>query len=381
MEYCKKCVMPNTTEASNFKNGLCPGCQAQKSKKAVNWNKKHKELDKIMDNAKKSAGNNYDCIVPISGGKDSVYQLHIVCKEYGLKPLAVTFNHGGFTQTGMYNLLNALDKFNIDHIMFTLNNDLIKRIQKRSIETIGDYCWHCHNMVNSFTLQMACQYRIPLIVWGESGAEYGHQGADYNNIVRFDKDYFTKLSSKLTPEEFACEYISIRDLYPCNVPNDTFLDLIIGIHLGNYIPWDTESQVKMIKEVYGWRGREVGGSYKDYKSIECSFEPMHEYLCLLKRGYGRTSLQASQEVRDGIITKNEAKTLVDHYERIKPKHLVYYLKRIGMLPQQMTCIVNKMRHKNMDANWINGKEWRECNEDGKPWAERFLEDMAHDQRD
>lgn len=376
MKYCKTCIMPDTTEGASFdKAGNCKGCQAQNTKKNVDWQARKKDLDKILKKYK-SKNSNYDCIIPISGGKDSVYQLHVICKEYGLKPLCVTFNHGGFTKTGLYNLHNALDQFNVDHVQLTLNNDLVKRIQKRSIETLGDYCWHCHNLVSTFTLQVAVMYNIPLIIWGESGAEYGHQGADYNKIVKFDKDYFKNLSSKLTPEEFKCEYITDRDLHLCNNPDSDFLDSVVGIHLGNYIPWDTEGQVKLIKKLYNWKGREVGGSYKDYKSIECSFEPMHEHLCLLKRGYARTSLQVSQEIREGKKTRKEGFDLVNRYERIIPRTLGYYLQRAGINPKKLRQWILPLKHeKTLNQEISLGKEWRNTAEDGKPFYERLIEEM------
>lgn len=377
LKYCSKCVMTSTFEGQNFnEDGLCITCQAQEIKKKVNWDEKRKELEKILQNAKDNAGNNYDCIVPISGGKDSIYQLHVVCKEYNLKPLAVTFNHGGFTKTGLYNLWNCLDQFNIDHIQFTLNNDLIKKIQKRSIETIGDYCWHCHNMVSSFILKTAVMYKIPLIIYGESGSEYGHQGATYNNIVKFDKDYFTRLSAKLTPEEFCNDEISMRDLYPAQLPSEEECKNIIGIHLGNYIPWDAEKQVEFVKKEYNWKGREVSGSYKDYKSIECSFEPMHEFTCYQKRGFARSSIQANQDIRDGKVTREIAFDLLDKYERITPRHFGYLLKRCNCTYSEFMDFIEKLRPEELKGRILPSSiEWREVEEDGKPFIERFLKKM------
>jgi N-acetyl sugar amidotransferase len=369
--------MPETTEGANFnENGECMACQAQKIKYEVDWKAKRKELDKILTKAKEEAGNNYDCIVPISGGKDSIYQLHVICKEYGMKPLAVTFNHGGFTKTGFYNLQNCLKQFNIDHFQFSLNDEVIKKIQKRSIETIGDYCWHCHSMVASITLQTAVNYGINLIVWGESGAEYGHQGATYNNIVKFDKDYFTKLSSKFSSEEFCNEELTMRDLYPASLPSEEQCKNLVGIHLGNYMPWNAEGQVKFVKETYGWKEREVSGSYKKYKSIECSFEPIHEFLCYLKRGYARTTLQASQEIREGVLNKEQAMYLINKYERIEPKHLNYFLERVGLTGIEFRNIIEKLKHEKIKGiNLPADKEWRKVEEDGEPCVDRFIKEM------
>ena len=107
-------------------------------KMRINWAEKEKELSKILSKAKKNANNNYDCVIPISGGKDSTFQLHILKKIYGLKPLAVTFNHNWLSRVGYYNLMNCLEEFSVDHIMFTPNRSLVNRMAKRSISLIGD---------------------------------------------------------------------------------------------------------------------------------------------------------------------------------------------------------------------------------------------------
>ena len=114
-----------------------------------------RELRRIFDEAKSKAGNNYDCIIGISGGKDSTFQLHVLTKVYGMKPLAVTHSHNWFSETGWYNLVNSLEKFNVDHIMFTPNRNLVNRLAKKSLEGIGDTCWHCHAGGSAFPVQIA----------------------------------------------------------------------------------------------------------------------------------------------------------------------------------------------------------------------------------
>ena len=91
--------------------------------------------------------------IPISGGKDSTFQLHILKNVYGMNPLAVTFNHNWLTKVGYYNLMNCLEIFNVDHMMF--NRDLVNRIARRSIDVISDACWHCHSGIGSFALHIA----------------------------------------------------------------------------------------------------------------------------------------------------------------------------------------------------------------------------------
>ena len=109
LRYCARCCMPETQEGVKFDElGICQACQSSEQKIHINWVDREKNLRDLLDVAKSKAGNNYDCIVPISGGKDSVYQLHVLVKVYGMKPLAVTFSHNWYSETGWYNLQNAL---------------------------------------------------------------------------------------------------------------------------------------------------------------------------------------------------------------------------------------------------------------------------------
>ena len=375
LKYCTKCIMPETVEDTSFdENGLCRTCQSQNQKKKVGWKKRRKELKKILDDAKEKAGSNYDCIVPISGGKDSLYQLHVIVKEFGMKPLAVTFHHGWFGKTGWYNLENALEKMDIDHVMFTPARSLVNRIAKRSVETIGDACWHCHAGVAAFTIKMAVAYKIPLLIWGESTAEHGR--ATYDKPDKFDRDYFLRVSSKLTPEQFACEYLTLKDLFPFEVPSAEECDAINlnGIHLGDYIPWDTDKQVEFIKKEYAWKGREVGGAYKDYKSAECCMAGIHDFLCYLKRGFGRASIQASGDIRDYGMTREDAFELARKYEQIEPRQLHYFLEIAGLTPTEFRNQIEALKHEALKGVPLPAdREWRKCEEEGKPFMQQLID--------
>jgi len=375
LKYCTRCIMPETVEGQKFdKDGVCITCQAQEAKKEVNWGHKKDELAKIIKKAKSKAGNNYDCIIPISGGKDSIYQIHVMIKEFGVKPLCVTFNHNWFTSTGWYNLQNCLETFELDHVMFTPNRRLVNKIARRSVEIIGDACWHCHAGVAAFTIQMAVFYKVPLIIWGESAAEYGHQGNTYKNHITFDRDYFTKLSSKFSCEEFACEYLTLRDLYPFKLPEIEECKDLKGIHLGNYIPWDAEKNTKLMKNLYRWKGRDVGGAYKDYKSVECSMAGIHDFLCYLKRGFGRASIQASGDIRDYGMSREEAFRLVEKYERIEPIQLEYFLQITGLSAIDFREYMEKLKHESIKGiNLPADKEWRALVEEGKPFMVKMIE--------
>lgn len=345
LRYCLRCCMPETSEGTLFDEmGICRACQSSEQKMRINWAEREKELRRLLEEAQSASGDNYDCLVPISGGKDSAFQLHVLVKVYGAKPLAVTFNHSWFTETGQYNLWNILEKLSIDHVMFTPNRDLVNRIARRSLTAIGDPCWHCHAGVGAYPLQAAVQFRIPLVIWGESIAETGNK-ATYNDQVRFDESYYPKVSMKVGSDKMAGEGLSSRDLYPFRFPSREELAAVgvRGIFLGDYLFWDAERQVEFLKEAYDWREDNVEGTYKGYKSVECRMSGVHDYAKFVKRGFGRATDHVSQDVRAGLLTREEGFELIKQYDPKRPGELDYYLKITGWSEEEFMRVLKSQR--------------------------------------
>jgi hypothetical protein len=219
--------------------------------------------------------------------------------------------------------------------MFTPNRNLVNRLAKKSIETIGDTCWHCHAGVGAFPLHIASKFKIPLLVWGESLAESSGRASYKNPVHKFDREYFTKVSAKLKPREMICEYLTEKDLYPFEIPTKKECEEagVFGIHLGNYIFWDEERQMEFIRDTYGWKETEMEGAYKGYKSAECMMAGMHDFTCYLKRGYGRSTFQACVDVRSGLMTREEGFEIAKKDCEI-PHALDYYLQITEMSEQE-----------------------------------------------
>lgn len=344
LRYCVRCCMPETAEGIIFDEmGICQACISSEQKIHINWVEREKKLREILEHYKSISGDNYDCIVPISGGKDSTFQLYVVTQVYGMKPLAVTFSHNWYSEVGKYNLQNALEQFNVDHILFTPNRSLVNRLAKHSLCKIGDACWHCHAGVGAFPLQVAVKFNIPLLVWGESISE--SYKTDYYNPVKFDRDYFTKVSAKFYADEMVNEEITLKDLKCFQLPTIEEIEKVgvVGIHLGDYIFWDDERQMEFVRDYYGWREGDVEGTYKGYKSVECIMPGVHDYTKFLKRGFGRATDHVSQDVRCGLMTREEGFELIKKYDPQRPKILDYYLEITGMSEQEFIEIMESHR--------------------------------------
>jgi len=345
MRYCVRCCMPESNEGIQFDEmGICQACQSAEQKIRINWVEREKELRETLDHYKE-LNNEYDCIIPISGGKDSTFQLHVLTKVYGMRALAVTFSHTWFSETGKYNLQNCLEKFDVDHIMFSPSRSLVNRLARQSLYKIGDACWHCHAGVGAFPLQIAVKYKIPLLIWGESIAETSGRATHRNPVRKFDRDYFTKVSAKRYPEEMVCESITLREMSPFQLPSVDEIEKIgvVGIHLGDFIFWDDERQMEFVRDVYGWREDKVEGTYKRYKSVECKMAGVHDYTKFLKRGFGRGTDHASVDVRAGLVSREEAFELAKKSDTERPPALDWYLEITGFTDDEFNEVMAQHR--------------------------------------
>ena len=360
LRYCNRCCFPSTMESISFDElGICKSCQSSEDKMSINWVEREKQFKKILEDAKKKSHSNYDCVLPISGGKDSFFQAHILVKKYKIKPLAVTFSHNWFTEIGVYNLHRCLEVFNLDHIQFTPARNLVNKLAKKSISAIGDSCWHCHSGIGAFPMQIATKFNIPLLCWGESVSENDGRGKYSDPKIKFDRDYFQKVSAKQTPNQMVDDKISKKDIFPFQLPGYKEISdkKVYGVHIGDYFFWDEERQVEFIKKEYGWKESKMEGAYKRFKSVECVMSGVHDYLCYLKRGFGRATWQAAVDIRNGILSRDEAFNLIDQFDTKVPGALDYFIKTTGLSKKELYQIMEKKKHK-----LIKGKKLKITNE-------------------
>lgn len=379
LQYCARCCIPETQEGVAFDEmGICTACRSSEQKIHIDWVARRKRLEEILERAKRSSGNNYDCILPISGGKDSFFQAHVLTKVFNMRPLAVTFSHNWFSESGFYNLQLCLETFNLDHIQYTPNRSLVNRLAGKSISMIGDTCWHCHAGVGSFPLHIATKFNIPLLVWGESVAESSGR-ASYNDPVHtFDRDYFLKVSAKMTAQQMADETLSEKELTMFKLPEyeDVAAAGVYGIHLGDFVFWDDERQTEFVRDTYGWLETDIEGSYKGYKSAECVMAGMHDFTCYLKRGFGRSTFHASLDVRNGLLSREEGFELAAKHDRQRPAALDYYLESTGLSEEEFFAVFEKMRHKRLVGKKlpVEKKEFPH-REPTRPFVQQIIEKL------
>lgn len=369
MEYCKRCLYPrNAKPTISFNSkGICSGCEYHESRQKleVDWEERLEMLEEILDEAKRMArqrGNSHDCIVPVSGGKDSHFQVWFLKEKYGMNPLLVTFNHAYNTPAGVKNLENLVEKSGCDLIRYTAGLDSVRRISRYMLETVGDLTWHYHAGIRTLPFQVAVQQNIPLIVWGEHGF------AELTGIVSLE-DFveFTKWTRKehdmrgFEPHDLVGKGgITERDIAPYIYPSDDEIAQteVRGIYLSNFVDWNATAHAELMRKEWDFKfiTFERERSFNLHGKIEDHANDIHDYLKYLKFGYGRATDDASMEIRHGRMTREEGMEQVRRYDSREPSTLKMYCDFLGITVDEFYANVTPMRDPDI---WecVDG-EWR-----------------------
>lgn len=350
IRYCTRCCLPETMEGISFDEfGICVPCRSSEEKMHIDWTERKKTLEGIIDSFRSETY--YDCILPMSGGKDSMYQAHILRKILDVNPLSVTHGQNWLSVVGRYNLENCLQKFDLDHLVFNMNRALINRVARRSLGAIGDACWHCHIGAGTFPVQTALAWKIGLMCFGESIAEADGRGS-YQDQAEASLFYNLEVSAKVKAEEMVDDAASARDLSPwIYPPHEQLRDSGIRyIHLGDYFFWDEERQVEFVKRNYEWMEAIVENAYKGFKSVECVMAGVHDYANFIKRGIGRATIQASTDVRRGLLTREEGFELAKEFDTQRPHALDFYLQLTGLSEEEFERTLREARAKSEYAS-------------------------------
>lgn len=356
IKYCLRCCLPETSEGIKFdKLGICSLCSHSEDKMNINWKERGTLLKKIINNMKNK--NNYDSILPISGGKDSTFQCYVLKKVYKTNPLTITHGTNWLTIVGRFNLENCLKQFDLDHLFFVPSRNIINHVARESLKNIGDSCWHCHTGVGVFPLQTATRWKIKLIVYGEAPADTDPRG-NHKIIENIKPDRFLKISSikkvnKFTNQEFNKKKLSHWLTADSNIIKTSKIKII---YLGQYIFWDEQKNIDLIMKEFGWKNSRVENTYKGYKSNDCVMAGVHDYFNFLKRGIGRSTVHAAEDVRRGLIYREDGFELAKKYDTQKPHALEYYKKITKLNNNEIKKFIIKNRNTSKYSAKLNNEK-------------------------
>lgn len=372
MNYCARCMYPANAKPIiiiDETDNICSGCKyhEDKNKIEINWEEREKIFEKIAEEARKESrkrGNLYDCILPVSGGKDSHFQAYILREKYGLNALMVTFNHAFNSPSGTRNLENLAAKSGFDLLRFTANLNSVKKISRYMLETVGDLTWHYHAGIATLPFKVAVEKNIPFIMWGEEG--FGELTGIFsiNDIPEFKKWSRKEHSMRgYEPEDVVKKsngIIKSEDIYPYIYPSDIEIERVgvRGIFMGNFFYWNAKQQAELMMKTWDFapvtykRDR----TFNLFAKIDDHANDVHDYLKFLKFGYGRTTDDASTEIRLRRMTREEGIELVKQYDSTEPTNLNTYLDFMEMTKKEFYSMVEHLRDKNIWEK-VNG-EWK-----------------------
>jgi N-acetyl sugar amidotransferase len=376
VRYCKRCLFPETKpDLSIDADGICDACRSAAIKREIDWDAREAELKAILERYRSKDGSNYDCVIPVSGGKDSTYQVMKVL-ELGFRPLTVTWSACSYTDIGRHNIEN-MQRLGVDHIQFTPNPKVYRAIFAEAFRRVGDGCWPCHVGIFSYPIRVAVNYRIPLLIYGENPQfEYGGPASRAQNPI-IDRQWLEEFGGLLgnrIEDMLGVEGITEADLIPYRYPSDEELaDVgVTAIFLGYYQQWDARRQLTEVLET-GFRINDSisdvedgaphqEGTYTNYENLDGKFVGVHDYLKFLKFGFGRATDHASIDIRNERITREEAVHLVRKYEgKLPRRYLEEYLEFVGMTEDEFYETLDAFTNKAIFKTDENGRILRDAN--------------------
>lgn len=354
LKYCTNCVMPNTKPDLHFNDkGMCDACQsANKKDFDIDWDQRRKEFDEIIERYRSKDKSNYDCLIPVSGGKDSHYQTYIMKKVCGLRPLCICFEPTFQTPRGKRNLDN-LGKLGVDTLYIKKDPLVYKKMVLEGFRRVGDSEWPNHLAIFTMTIRYAVALNIPLLIWGEnSQLEYGGPAGarDKNILDRRWLEEFGGLLGNRVEDMIGVDGLTRDDLLEYVYPLDPELKRVgvTGLFLGHYFKWDQRRQVEKMKE-YGFEVRDDGpieGTYTNYENLDDHTVGLHDYLKFVKYGFGRATDHACMDIRNKRISREEGLRLINMYDGKYPYYGVkMFSEYSGMNKEEIDNIIDQFTNK------------------------------------
>jgi N-acetyl sugar amidotransferase len=363
--------MPDTRPEQVFdEEGVCDACRtAERKHKEIDWVKRKKEFEKVLEKYRKKDGSWWDCIIPVSGGKDSCFQAYTMKYEFGMNPLCVNFVPCEMTEIGLKNILFLRD-LGFDMIQVAANRKIYRQMVRKGFFDLGDCCWPEHIGIFTAPVRVAVQYKIPLLVWGENPQfEYGgpasKRGSNY--LDRNWLEQFQMLGYRIS--DLYEEGFDSKDLLTFEYPSDQDLkDVgVTGLFLGYYLKWEAFNHVKQMTAL-GWNSKPDGpveGAYYSYENLDCKWiAGLHDYMKFLKFGYGRATDQMCIEIRHGRIDRNTAIRIVRQYEgQVPRKYLPDFLSFVNCTEKEFCDTLYRFTNKKIFVTDSNGNFVRDENGD------------------
>jgi N-acetyl sugar amidotransferase len=313
MKYCQNCVLPDTRPNLRLdQKGVCNACHSHGSRPSINWEERQLAFEKVVSHAK-ARSKGYDCLIPVSGGKDSTWQV-VTCLEYGLNPLAVTWKTPARTALGQKNLDNLI-RLGVDHIDYQISPKVEKKFMLEALIRSGDPAIPMHMALFNIPLNLAVRLEIPLVVWGENSAfEYGSLN-EADTGFHLNQDWLRKygVTHGTTAQDWLGKNLNLREMTAYFGPDDQKLEEagVLAVFTGYYFSWDPETSLKVATQ-HGFQADTQGArtGYYNYADIDDEFISVHHFLKWYKFGFTRLFDNLSLEIRNNRLSRADAVEII-----------------------------------------------------------------------
>lgn len=357
--------MPSTKPDLHFdEHGICHACRSYENRAEIDWSARKEALLKVLDKYRNQSGSNWDCIVPVSGGKDSTYQV-IRMLELGMNPLCVTSTTCDLSDIGRQNIEN-IKRLGVDYVEMSPNPLVRAKLNKIGLTQVGDISWPEHVGIFTIPVRAAVQFNVPLIIWGENSQnEYGGpaSAAENNVLNRRWLEEFGGLLGMRVSDMVGVDGISAKDLIPYHYPDDAELARVgvTGLFLGYYLPWDG-LQNALIAQAHGFTSyhKTVEGSIVNYENLDNHQTGIHDYFKFLKFGFGRATDIACLHIRRGRISRADGLAMVRRHDGKFPwtylgKSLESILQPLDMSVDEFVRTCDRFTNKKIFKRDMNGQ--------------------------
>ena len=347
IRFCRRCLYGtmHPLGLTLDEDGICSGCRIHEEKDRLDWGERWRKLETIVEPYRSRVGDNYDCIVPVTGANDSYFIIHLVKERLGLNPLLVTYNKYFNTPLGIRNLANLRIRFDCDILVQNVNPEAVKRITRTALRRAGSIYWPVLAGQSVFPVQTAVRFKVPLIVWG------AHQGLEQVGMFshehevemtrRHRKDHdLMGLEADDLPSLF--DTLPEADIWQYRYPDDADLHAVgvRGIYLGNYVRWDPKAQHEQMIASHGYGTAPFARTFDCYDYVDCyNYMDLHDQLKLAKHGYSKVTDHACREIRHGRLARAEGLALVRRYEQAPLRHLDLFCDWLGVNPRGLQSII------------------------------------------
>ncbi len=362
MKYCKRCLYPENHPLGLIFDhaGVCSGCRIHEEKDELDWPMQLRKLKKICEQYRNKSRSTHDCIIPVTGARDSYFIVDFVINQLKMTPLLVNYNSHYNMRMGIRNLAYLRSLIGADFMQCTVSPERVKKITRETLKLRGSMYWHVLAGQTVFPVSTAVQFKIPLIIWG------AHQGIDQvgmfshldevemtrkyrkeHDLMRLEAEDLLALDNELLGE----------DLEQFMYPNDKEIETVgvRGIYLNNYVRWDSKAQHEEMINKYGYETMMQQRTFDTYNDVDSfHYSGIHDEIKQIKYGYGRVTDHACREIRLRRMTREEGIALVEKYECVNPRDINFFLEWSGLSRNEYEQLIHKHRSNYIWQEMSNG---------------------------